>query len=413
MAARRYEDEHNDELDMTPDEAPEELEGLETDEAPTVEGVEELQELRESDLEGSAGVLEELEAPPEEVTEKDIEQLIESGEIDIGGDPVQIYLREIGRVPLLTPEEEQELALKIQRGRRAEQRLRKGNLSPLEKARLEAQVREGQIARRKLAQANLRLVVSIAKKYIGRGLSFLDLIQEGNLGLLKAVDRFDPRKGYRFSTYATWWIRQAITRAIADQARTIRIPVHMVENIHRHIQAYRTLMQQLGREPTLEELALEMGLVEPPEDAERIKELIRNGKPLPPPLQRKLRRAAAKVRSIIRAAQEPMSLEMPIGLDEDSYLGDFIEDTSMPAPTDEASKEILREELERVLSTLTKKEREVLELRFGLKDGRPRTLEEVGKHFGVTRERIRQIEAKALRKLRHPIRSRRLKDFLA
>lgn len=348
----------------------------------------------------------------EEMADTDLEELLESGSPDLGGDPVQIYLREIGRVPLLTPEEEMELAERIQRGKLAEQRLKKGNLTPLEKAKLEAQVRDGQLARRKLAQANLRLVVSIAKHYIGRGLSFLDLIQEGNLGLLKAVDKFDPRKGYRFSTYATWWIRQAITRAIADQARTIRIPVHMVENIHRQLQAHRSLMQKLGREPTLEELALEMGLLEP-EETEAIKEAMEQGKPIPIHLQRRLRKAAAKVRSIIRASQEPMSLEMPVGMDEDSALGDFIEDTSLPTPTDEASREILREELEKVLKTLTPKEREVLEMRFGLKDGRPRTLEEVGQVFGVTRERIRQIEAKALRKLRHPLRSRRLRDFLA
>jgi len=353
------------------------------------------------------------ELPPEgELMDKDLEELLEAGLPELGGDPVQIYLREIGRVPLLTPEEEVELAKLIQKGKMAEQRLKKGNLSPLEKARLEAQVREAQMARRKLAQANLRLVVSIAKRYVGRGLSFLDLIQEGNLGLLKAVDRFDPRKGYRFSTYATWWIRQAITRALADQARTIRIPVHMVESINRQLRAQRRLMQELGREPTLEELALEMGLLEP-EEAESIKEAMEKGRPLPPYLQRRLRKAAAKVRSIIRASQEPMSLEMPIGANEDSSLADFIEDTSLPAPTDEASREILREELEKVLKTLTPKEREVLEMRYGLRDGRPHTLEEVGKMFGVTRERIRQIEAKALRKLRHPLRSRRLRDFLS
>jgi len=347
-----------------------------------------------------------------EKVDEELEDLMDIEAPELGSDPVQMHLREIGRVPLLTPEEEIELAKKIQKGKLAEQRLKKGNLSPLEKAKLEAQVREGQAARRKLAQANLRLVVSVAKRYIGRGMSLLDLIQEGNLGLLKAVDKFDPRKGYRFSTYATWWIRQAITRAIADQARTIRIPVHMVESINRQLRAQRRLMQKLGREPTLEELALEMGFLEP-EEKEAIEKAMEKGEPLDPYLQRRLRKAAAKVRHIIRASQEPMSLEMPIGADEDSYLADFIEDTSIPAPTDVASKEILREEMREILKSLSPKEREVLEMRFGLKDGQPHTLEEVGQKFGVTRERIRQIEAKALRKLRHPLRSRRLKDYLA
>ncbi len=271
-------------------------------------------------------------------------------------DPVRMYLKEIGRVPLLSAEEEIELAKRIEQG--------------------------DQEAKKRLAEANLRLVVSIAKRYVGRGMLFLDLIQEGNMGLLKAVEKFDYRKGYKFSTYATWWIRQAITRAIADQARTIRIPVHMVETINKLIRVSRQLLQELGREPTAEEIAKEMDLT--PE----------------------------KVREIIKIAQEPVSLETPIGEEDDSHLGDFIEDQDALAPSDAAAYELLKEQLEDVLDTLTEREENVLRLRFGLDDGRTRTLEEVGQVFGVTRERIRQIEAKALRKLRHPSRSKRLKDFL-
>ncbi len=271
-------------------------------------------------------------------------------------DPVRMYLKEIGRVPLLTAVEEVELAKRMETG--------------------------DEEAKRRLAEANLRLVVSIAKRYVGRGLLFLDLIQEGNLGLIKAVEKFDYRKGYKFSTYATWWIRQAITRAIADQARTIRIPVHMVETINKLIRVSRQLLQEFGREPSPEEIANEMDI----------------------PVER--------VREIMKIAQEPVSLETPIGEEEDSHLGDFIEDQDAPAPAEAASFILLREQLEEVLETLTPREEKVLRLRFGLDDGRSRTLEEVGQEFGVTRERIRQIEAKALRKLRHPSRSKKLKDFL-
>ena len=271
-------------------------------------------------------------------------------------DPVRMYLKEIGKVPLLTAEEEIELAKRMELG--------------------------DQEAKKRLAEANLRLVVSIAKRYVGRGMLFLDLIQEGNLGLIKAVEKFDYRKGYKFSTYATWWIRQAITRAIADQARTIRIPVHMVETINKLIRVSRQLLQELGREPTPEEIAAEMNM----------------------PVER--------VREILKISQEPVSLETPIGEEEDSHLGDFIQDDNVPVPADAAAFTLLKEQLEEVLGTLTEREQKVLTLRFGLEDGRARTLEEVGKEFNVTRERIRQIEAKALRKLRHPSRSRKLKDYL-
>ena len=271
-------------------------------------------------------------------------------------DPVRMYLKEIGKVPLLTAEEERELAIRMQNG--------------------------DEEAKNKLCESNLRLVVSIAKRYLNRGLTFLDLIQEGNLGLIKAVDKFDYTKGFKFSTYATWWIRQAITRSIADQARTIRIPVHMVETINKLIRIQRQLLQELGREPTAEEIAKEMGIT------------------------------VEKVREIKKISQDPVSLETPIGEEEDSHLGDFIPDDDVPAPVDAAAYSMLKEQLMEVLDTLSEREKKVLMLRFGLEDGRPRTLEEVGKEFNVTRERIRQIEAKALRKLRHPSRSKKLRDYL-
>ena len=310
-------------------------------------------------------------------------------------DPVRMYLKEIGKVPLLSADEEIELAQKMEAGSVAVEKipLLKERLAETgdeqEKEEIQAEIKalqldvdRGSDAKKRLAEANLRLVVSIAKRYVGRGMLFLDLIQEGNLGLIKAVEKFDYRKGYKFSTYATWWIRQAITRAIADQARTIRIPVHMVETINKLIRVSRQLLQELGREPTPEEIAEEMKM----------------------PVER--------VREILKISQEPVSLETLIGEEEDSHLGDFIKDDNVPVPADAATFTLLKEQLEEVLGTLTEREQKVLTLRFGLEDGRARTLEEVGKEFNVTRERIRQIEAKALRKLRHPSRSRKLKDYL-
>ena len=306
------------------------------------------------DVQISATEEEPVDDEPPEKEEVEIDLSVPEG-ISLD-DPVRMYLKEIGHVPLLTAEEEVELAQRMEAG--------------------------DEEARHRLEEANLRLVVSIAKRYVGRGMLFLDLIQEGNLGLLKAVEKFDYSKGYKFSTYATWWIRQAITRAIADQARTIRIPVHMVETINKLVRISRQLLQELGRDPRPEEIAKEMGI------------------------------SVVRVHEIMKIAQEPVSLETPIGEEEDSHLGDFIEDEAAPAPAEAASFMLLREQLEEVLETLTDREKNVLRLRFGLEDGRSRTLEEVGQSFGVTRERIRQIEAKALRKLRHPSRSKVLRDFL-
>jgi RNA polymerase primary sigma factor len=353
-----------------------------------------------------------------EQDEEDEEPLNDlSSVFDAASDPVRMYLREIGRVSLLTAEDEVRLAKAILKGMQAEQVLTdNGSLPSDELEDLMRRVQQGLVARSKLAEANLRLVVSVAKRYMGRGMSFLDLIQEGNIGLLKAVEKFDHTMGYKFSTYATWWIRQAISRAIADQARTIRIPVHMVETISHLIRTQRRLQQELGRDATPEDIALDpemanvVGLDE--DDREVILTAIAEDERLDPIMARKLRRAANRVEQIIRISQEPMSLETPIGSEEDSYLGDFIKDETMPEPDDAASQQLLREQLRSILNSLNHRERQVLEMRFGLKDGQSHTLEEVGQAFGVTRERIRQIEAKALRKLRHPLRSRKLRDYL-
>jgi RNA polymerase primary sigma factor len=353
---------------------------------------------------------------PAETEEPELSEKDALGEValdlpEVVGDPVRMYLREIGRVFLLNSEEETRLATAMHRGEEAQKTLAKRAVSAKSRERLQAAIVSAESARQKLAEANLRLVVSVAKRYIGRGMSLLDLIQEGNIGLLRAVERFDYSKGFKFSTYATWWIRQAITRAIADQARTIRIPVHMVETINRLLRVSRRLTQELGREPKSEEIALEMEIL-PPEDRRAILEAQAEGESLEPMLERRLKRAALKVRRIMKIAQEPMSLETPVGTEDNSSLADFIEDESVPGPADQASKQLLKEQMQDVLEGLGDRERKVLELRFGLRDGQSRTLEEVGQEFGVTRERIRQIEAKALRKLRHPLRSRKLKDYL-
>ncbi len=346
-----------------------------------------------------------------------LEKLIEDVP-DLGQslDPVRMYLRDIGRHPLLTGEEELALARQIHDGIMAEERLRSeefsGENQDLDlKDELELTVMRGKSAHDKLARSNLRLVVSVAKRYIGRGLNFLDLIQEGNLGLLRAVDKFDHTLGFKFSTYATWWIRQAISRAIADQARTIRIPVHMVETINRQARIKRRLQQELGREPLFEEIALEMEFVEP-DDVDVVRDHLTNGKRLDVDTARRLERSSARVRRIQRLSQEPLSLNTPVGNEENSFLGDFIEDDSVPGPVDSASRRLLKEHMNEILEGLNERERKVLIMRFGLEDGVTRTLEDVGKEFEVTRERVRQIEAKALRKLRHPQRSRKLRDYL-
>lgn len=352
----------------------------------------------------------------EDLTEEEIDEVellnASREETDAIGDPVRMYLREIGRVPLLDAEGERRLARRIEAGVKAAAKLAQGKeLTPQERHAAELKVKGGQIAQRQLIKANLRLVVSVAKRYLGRGLTLLDLIQEGNLGLLRAVEKFDYTKGYKFSTYATWWIRQAISRAIADQARTIRIPVHMVEAINRVSRTMRQLQQELGRDPSPEEIALVMDLVS--DDDRRAKAESENGhEQLAPDVRRRIKRAADKVRQIMQVSEEPMSLETPVGSEENSVLVDFIADESLASPADETNRELLREQMQDALATLNEREREVLALRFGLLDGESHTLEEVGAHFNVTRERVRQIEAKALRKLRHPTKSRKLRDYL-
>ncbi len=335
-------------------------------------------------------------------------------EVGVTSDPVRMYLREIGSVPLLTQEEEQDLAWKIVRGREARERLESSeDLSDEERSELERLVKLGEEAKNKMARANLRLVVSVAKRYMRNGVSFLDLIQEGNLGLLRAVEKFDPSLGFKFSTYATWWIRQAVSRAVAEQSRTIRVPLHMLDVINKQVRVKQRLQQELGREPNLEEIALDPELGYVGEDVrDEIMEFVSKGDPLPSDLESELKQAMQKAERIMRIAQEPVSLDTPVNDDSDSSLADFVESES-PGPVDEAARELLKDEISELLQSLDERERDVLELRFGLKDGRSYTLEEVGEMFGITRERVRQIESKALRKLRHPLKSYKLKDFLS
>jgi RNA polymerase primary sigma factor len=334
-----------------------------------------------SDVEGPEPVVEQV-IEREAVIVEPIREDADLTAIDID-DSISLYLKEIGRIPLLTAEQEVELSKRMEAGRIARRRLNKdGQLDLDERQKLKAVMRDGKAAQEHLVKANSRLVVSVAKKYVGRGVPFLDLIQEGNIGLIRAVKKFDYRRGYKFSTYATWWIRQAVTRAIADQGRTIRVPVHMYEQINRLARVSRSLVQELGRDPTTDEIAVELGI------------------------------SSKKVERIIKVSQRPLSLEMPVGEEDDSFLGDFIEDSEAPSPTEQASQQLLREQIDDIFSSLTPREVRILQLRFGLVDGYAYTLEEVGKKFGVTRERIRQIEAQALGRLRHPSRSRKLRDFL-
>jgi RNA polymerase primary sigma factor len=334
-----------------------------------------------SDAELEEPVVEEA-AKPESAALEGPSEDVDLSAIDID-DSISLYLKEIGRIPLLTAEQEVSLAKRMEAGRIAKRRLSRERLSAEEREQLREMVRDGKAAQEHLIKANSRLVVSVAKKYVGRGVPFLDLIQEGNIGLIRAVKKFDYRRGYKFSTYATWWIRQAVTRAIADQGRTIRVPVHMYEQINRLARVSRQLVQELGRDPTVEEIAEELGV------------------------------SPKKVERTIKVSQRPLSLEMPVGEEDDSFLGDFIEDSEAPSPTDQASQQLLRDQIDDIFVSLTPREVRILQLRFGLVDGYSYTLEEVGRKFGVTRERIRQIEAQALGRLRHPSRSRKLRDFLS
>ena len=361
---------------------------------------------------------EEIEQETRVPVEKIIEDVQEVGQVL---DPMRMYLREIGRHDLLTAEQQTAVAKRIQIGLQAEERLQQttgdgdeptAELSPDEIEELKGRIADGKLAQNKLAQSNLRLVVSVAKRYIGRGLNFQDLIQEGNVGLLRAVEKFDHTLGFKFSTYATWWIRQAISRAIAYQARTIRIPVHMVETINRQMRAERDLQQELkGEEPSSEEIALEMGYLEPDVEAE-VRQALKEERPITGDLKIVLDQAVSKVQRIQRLSREPISLDMPVGAEENSFLGDFIEDESIPTPVDSASRRLLQEQMSEILNDLPERERRVLSMRFGLEDGMSQTLEDVGKEFNITRERVRQIEARALRKLRHPLQSRKLRDYL-
>ena len=372
------------------------------------------------ELEGDPKIEEEIEQEEDIPVEKIIEDVNEAGQ---ALDPMRMYLRDIGRHDLLTSEQQTALAERIRSGLQAEERYQQctggsGDDEPSEELsedeieELEAKIADGKRAQGLLAQSNLRLVVSIAKKYVGRGLSFQDLIQEGNVGLLRAVEKFDHTLGFKFSTYATWWIRQAISRAIAYQARTIRIPVHMVETMNRQIRTERELQQELkGGDPTPEAIALEMGYLEP-DAADELRQALKEKRPITGDLKVILDQAVSKVQRIQRLSREPISLDMPVGTEENSFLGDFIEDESIPTPVDSASKRLLQEQMSEVLDNLPERERKVLRMRFGLDDGTSHTLEDVGKEFNITRERVRQIETRALRKLRHPQQSRKLRDYL-
>ena len=363
-----------------------------------------------------------LEKEIEQETQIPVEKIIEDvPEVGLALDPMRMYLREIGRHDLLTTEQQTALAERISTGLQAEERLQQtthdgdeptAELSPDEIEELKLEIADGKLAQNKLAQSNLRLVVSVAKRYIGRGLNFQDLIQEGNVGLLRAVEKFDHTLGFKFSTYATWWIRQAISRAIAYQARTIRIPVHMVETINRQMRAERDLQQELkGGEASPQQIALEMGYLDPDVEAE-VRQALEEERPITGDLKAVLDQAVSKVQRIQRLSREPISLDMPVGSEENSFLGDFIEDESIPAPVDTASRRLLQEQMSEILNDLPERERRVLSMRFGLEDGMSQTLEDVGKEFNITRERVRQIEARALRKLRHPLQSRKLRDYL-
>ena len=403
------------------DELDDHIQNGESEEGPFPEIVEE-EDKALPGIERNLELEEEIEKETQIPVEKIIEDVSEVGQML---DPMRMYLREIGRHDLLTAEQQTALAERIQLGIQADERLRQATaddeepadgpavrLSPDEIEELKELMADGKVAQDHLANSNLRLVVSVAKRYVGRGLNFQDLIQEGNVGLLRAVEKFDHTLGFKFSTYATWWIRQAISRAIAYQARTIRIPVHMVETINRQMRTERELQQELkGEEPTLERIALEMGYLA--EDvAADVRQALEEKRPLTGDLKSVLDQAVAKVQRIQRLSREPISLDMPVGAEENSYLGDFIEDESIPAPVDTASRLLLREQMSEILSGLPEREHKVLSMRFGLEDGTSHTLEDVGKEFNITRERVRQIEARALRKLRHPQQSRKLRDYL-
>ncbi len=377
--------------------------------------LERLDTLRTQLAELSIDIIEDDEPTPESLAElvKEAEEPeVHIDFIGLGDDPVRMYLRDIGRVALLNSDEEKKYARLILAGEAARVKVRNGGANDV--VALQRIIEEGEIAKHRLTEANLRLVVSIAKKYVGRGISLSDLIQEGTLGLLRAAEKFDPEMGYKFSTYATWWIRQSISRAIADQARTIRVPAHMVETINKYYRVSRQLTLELGRDPQPEEIALAMRIL-PQDETEAVEAYMARGERLPIDLDRKLKMAASKVKKIVRMAQETRSLDEPIGSSDDessSELGDFVPDDTTPMPGDHASQQLLKEQMEQLLDTLEQRERQVLEMRFGLLDGQSRTLEEVGQAFGVTRERVRQIETKALRKLRHPLRSKKLRDYL-